>query len=63
MLFIQVWTDQKNVKPNPSTANITTKEFFEREKQQTNLISGKAINDVKLFFFEFSKLNFMKIVL
>ena len=50
MLFIQVWTDQKNVKPNPSTANITTKEFFEREKQQTNLISGKAINDVNLFF-------------
>jgi hypothetical protein len=60
VLFIQVWTDQKNVKPNPATANISTKEYFEREKQQTNLISGKAINDViylkiKLNFFFFFK--------
>lgn len=46
--MFQVWTDQKNVKPNPSLANITTKEFFEREKQQTTLISGKALNDVRI---------------
>ncbi len=50
MLYIQVWMDQKNVKPNPATANISTKEYFEKEKQQqqqSNLISGRALNDVK----------------
>lgn len=46
MLYIQVWTNQKDITPTPAALKITTKEYFDREKQQGGLISGKAITDV-----------------
>lgn len=42
--FIQIWSDQKNITPNPDN-RITTKEYFEREKEfSDNLVKARAFD-------------------
>ncbi len=44
-LFIQIWAEQKHPKPDPAAQKISTKEYFEREKEisSRNLVMGKEI--------------------
>jgi hypothetical protein len=49
-LYIQIWADQKTPKIDLSSAKITTKEYFEREKEMSNrnMVMGKdVLNNVK----------------
>jgi len=47
-LYIQVWSEQKHPKPKKSSQILSTKEYFEREKEmsQATNISGKSISNV-----------------
>ncbi|CAF0775063.1 unnamed protein product [Brachionus calyciflorus] len=43
-LYIQIWSEQKHAKPDPVASKITTKEYFDREKElKTTCISGKVV--------------------
>ena len=49
-LYIQIWAEQKLPKPDPTAAKISTKEYFDREKEMSNrnLVIGKDIlNNVR----------------
>jgi len=44
-LYIQIWSEQKHPKPKKSSQILSTKEYFDREKEVVNHISGKAISN------------------
>jgi len=44
-MYIQIWSEQKHPKPKSSSQILTTKEYFEREKEVINNVSGKAISN------------------
>ena len=49
-MYIQIWSEQKHPKPKSSSQILTTKEYFEREKEVINNVSGKAISNVSHSF-------------
>lgn len=45
-LYIQIWSEQKHPKPDPTAMNISTKEYFDRQKEinnNLNNVMGKEI--------------------
>ena len=63
-MYIQIWSEQKHAKPDPVASKISTKEYFDRQKEMSsNLIIGKEIinNVIFLTFFKKDKLS-LKII-
>lgn len=44
-LYIQIWSEQKHPKPKKQSQILSTKEYFNREKETINNVSGKTISN------------------